>query len=282
MSTVRESRPDALHIWNPLDHLRLLFWVFFAPKQLDRYRSRHGKDSARGIGTWLSSTLLWIPLMIPVLAIGVGALPTQSRLVPIWLIIIGILVGWGMTVALGIQEAPDPFEWRSVFGPVFDGAFIMVFGIAFGVAFGTAFITGLDMMKIVTVPTTFGQAGLIVMVAAFGMAFGMGYLIADKVAFSWGLMIGPLLAMCITGFVAFGIGFVGAFAAIFLTVFGMAFIAAFLVCFLFASLIVKRLERGPDGLLARIVRVMGLALLLSADGALLWICLLGGWRVLLG
>ncbi len=271
-----------LRLWNPADHARLLWWVFFQPEKLTSYRARLGEEATKGIGTVLASTLLWIPLLIPMIALGTNAIPVQARMVPLWLLIAGIVVGWMLTVWLGMLEYPAVTGWRHAFGPVFEGAFLIVFGISFGIAFGMAFITGLDLMEVILVPQVFGVNGLIAMVAAFGVSFGVAYIIADQIAFGGAFIIAPMIAVCFTGLVAFGIGFVGSFFAIFLTTFGMAFVGAFVVTFLLTSLFVKRLERNPNSVLAKGIRIGGLAALLAAYGALVWICLLGGWRVLVG
>jgi hypothetical protein len=282
MTAATQARIRSLQIWNPIDHARLLWWVFFTPDELTRYRARLGPDSTRGIGTWLASTLLWLPLLIPIVAVALRTIPVQDDLVPLWIIIAGIVLGWAVTAWAGGLEYPPAEGWKSAFGPVFEGAFLIVFGVAFGIAFGMALISGLDMMEIISVSAVFGQQGLFVMVAAFGAAFGISYIIADKVAFGGAFIIAPMVAMCITGFITFGLGFVGAFVAIFLTTFGIAFVGSFIAAFLIASLLVKRLERRPDSLLARGLRVGGLGLLIAAHTALVWVCLLGGWRLLVG
>lgn len=282
MTAATQGRVRSLHTWNPADHARLLWWVFFAPDELTRYRARLGPDSTKGIGTWLASTLLWLPLLIPIIAVSLGTIPVQDDLVPMWIIIAGMVLGWMITAWAGGLEYPPAEGWKTAFGPVFEGAFLIVFGVAFGIAFGMAFISGLDLMEIISVSAVFGDQGLFLMVAAFGAAFGISYIIADKVAFGGAFIIAPMIAMCITGFIAFGLGFVGAFVAIFLTTFGIAFVGSFIVAFVFASLIVKRLERRPNSLLERGLRVSGLGLLIAAHTALVWVCLLGGWRLLSG
>ncbi len=281
MQPTREARAAAaLQPWNPADHIRLLGWLFFTPERLEAYRARRGEHATRGIGTWLASTLLWLPLLTPLLAIGTGALPSQARLIPLPLLLAGIAVGWLLTAYLGSLEYPAVSGWRHAFGPVFEGAFIIVFGVAFGIAFGMAFITGLDLMDVILVSAVFGQAGLLIMVAAFGAAFGLAYIIADQVAFGGAFIIAPMIAMCLTGLVAFGPGFVGSFVSIFLTTFGIAFVAAFVITFILTSLVVRRLERYPRSPLARGLRAAGLVVLGLAHATLIWVCLLGGWRIL--
>jgi hypothetical protein len=42
---------------NPLDHLRLLWWVLVTPQQLVIHREIYGEGDERNVGKWLSSTL---------------------------------------------------------------------------------------------------------------------------------------------------------------------------------------------------------------------------------
>ena len=46
--------------WNPLDHLRLLWWVLVTPQRLKAYRGAFGEKDERRVGRWLVSTLIWL------------------------------------------------------------------------------------------------------------------------------------------------------------------------------------------------------------------------------
>ncbi|MBZ0279073.1 MAG: hypothetical protein K8I60_23205, partial [Anaerolineae bacterium] len=67
-----------LNPWNPLDQFRLLGWVFLQPGLIAAYKDTHGDESLRMVGSWLVSTLIWIPFMIPLLGYGLGSVPVGS------------------------------------------------------------------------------------------------------------------------------------------------------------------------------------------------------------
>ncbi len=67
-----------LSVLNPLDHLRLLWWVLVMPQQLIDYRKKFGEKDERRVGKWLVSTLTWLPLLIPSLALGLEWLPHST------------------------------------------------------------------------------------------------------------------------------------------------------------------------------------------------------------
>ena len=63
------SQPkQELHPWNPVDHLRLLGWLFFAPDRLKAFKEDWGEETIQQIGKWPASILTWLPLLIPCLA----------------------------------------------------------------------------------------------------------------------------------------------------------------------------------------------------------------------
>lgn len=118
---LKSSPLRRLSPWDPLDHLRFLCWVLVSPERLIAYQTAWGQDAVFSVGKWLSSTLAWLPPLILVLGLGVGALPsTQTTRLPhpgyFWagvglaLILAWALTGWlreetgclTIAVALGI------------------------------------------------------------------------------------------------------------------------------------------------------------------------------------
>jgi hypothetical protein len=82
--------PGRLSVWNPLDHIRLLYWIFIMPQHFKYYARFYGKEDIYSVGKWLSSTLIWLLPAIPMIA----AL-TISNLW--WILVLGvgwIVVGW--------------------------------------------------------------------------------------------------------------------------------------------------------------------------------------------
>lgn len=50
--------PAPLRARNPLDHLRLLWWIFFTPHQTKAYKAAYGDKAIQPISSWLSSLLI--------------------------------------------------------------------------------------------------------------------------------------------------------------------------------------------------------------------------------
>jgi hypothetical protein len=57
-----------LHDYNPLDWFRLLWWMLVKPKKLRAHQKAYGKNSHHSTNHWLSSTLICLPLFIPMSA----------------------------------------------------------------------------------------------------------------------------------------------------------------------------------------------------------------------
>lgn len=267
--------------WNPLNHLRLLWWVFVKPERLHAYRNWRGRDVVKGVGVWLSSVLLWLPLFIPLLGVGIGTIPTAERPIPLWLIGLGVIVGWLLTGALASREKDlTGGRWRETFGVVFSTAFLFALGLAIGIGFSMGLAAAFDMVNIVEVGTVFGSLGVVVFVVAFGLAFGIAIVIADTVAFAGAFIVTPLLAFLVSGQVAFGIGFVGVFLSIFLLTFCIAFATGFAAALVLSPTLARTVERSPGSAWGVAFRLIGLALLVVSYAVLVWLFLLGGWRVM--
>lgn len=264
--------------WNPIDHARLLWWFFAEPGELRAYRKRVGKGGVQDVGAWVSSTLIWLPILVLMLAISLGTLPVEGDFVPLWLMAAGLIAGWGITGLLGVRTREIETEWRMSLGDVFPAAFIIVFGVAFGVAFGTAFVTGLDVAGVIAFGSTFGARNIVIMVLLFGITFGIAFIVADSIAFGGIFVVAPVIGLVAGLIGVLGISFVGVFFSMFIVVFGMAFVIAFVIAFAFASLIADKIERQHNSKLERVLRLAGLIALLAAHSALIWLILLDGWR----
>ena len=110
-----------LSLWNPLDYLRLLYWVFFFPQALRWYEFTFGGESnLRDAKTWRENwewlrqnsvqrqLILQAWMLIIVIPVGLSRIFEE----------IGVSIGWS-GVALGV-------------------ALGVAFGVALGVAFGVA------------------------------------------------------------------------------------------------------------------------------------------------
>lgn len=87
---------------NPLNWLRLLWWVLIDPVRYGEYCDRYGEDSLREIGVLLTSSLAWLTVLIVVLIdlpqILPGILPAlmPPLRVVAWVLIVGLC--WLITI----------------------------------------------------------------------------------------------------------------------------------------------------------------------------------------
>lgn len=106
-STALASSIKPLSLFNPLDYLRLLWWVLVMPQQLLTYRQVFGETKEKYIGTWLVSTLIWWTLLIPTLATGLGWLPHSVKIPSaVYLLLSAVLIGcWLLMGGMRIKKA---------------------------------------------------------------------------------------------------------------------------------------------------------------------------------
>jgi serine/threonine protein kinase len=75
----RRRRLLSLSLFNPFDHLRLLWWTLVMPQQLIAHREIYGDEGLKRVGKWLVSTLIWLPFLMPSLGLGLELLPHSSK-----------------------------------------------------------------------------------------------------------------------------------------------------------------------------------------------------------
>ncbi|HEW98013.1 MAG TPA: LysM peptidoglycan-binding domain-containing protein, partial [Beggiatoa sp.] len=157
------TAPKKLSALNPLDYLRLLWWVLVMPQQLIDYRKKFGEKDDKRVGKWLVSTLVWLPLLMPSLALGLEWLPhSNNAWLPetyLWISagLVGclLLMGW-----LGESDA----EWVGVVGDVAFGVVLLVvpFVVAFVVPFGAAIYVAIVVAFVVVIVVGVGVGGSVV------------------------------------------------------------------------------------------------------------------------
>ncbi len=91
--------PRQLSPWNPLDHLRLLWWVLVTPQRLLAYREVFGENAERSVSKWLISAIACLPLILINVAQVLGTLTRSESLAThirnsIGWIMVGVLSGW--------------------------------------------------------------------------------------------------------------------------------------------------------------------------------------------
>jgi hypothetical protein len=82
-----------LSLGNPIDYLKVLWWVFVHPQKIEGYRQANRKEIF-ALSIWLIVTLTWLPLFLANLAF-----------VP--LISLAVLLPWGLTGLFGNQRRSD-------------------------------------------------------------------------------------------------------------------------------------------------------------------------------
>jgi hypothetical protein len=182
---------------NPFDYLSLLWWVLVMPQQLQAYRKIFGQEDERRVGNWLISTLIWWPLLVPTLILGLELWPSSTRawwpeiylsfsalLVGAWLLTgrlqikknvaigIAILVSASMAVLVSVGVAG--IVAGSVTGDVVIGvAMIVASFIIIFASVGLAVVVAGEVAIIVT--------GIIGVGTAVGVAIGVAILMSDFV-----------------------------------------------------------------------------------------------------
>jgi hypothetical protein len=186
---------------DPRDHLRLLWWVLVTPQQLKAYRHAFGEKDERRVGRWLASTLIWLPLGIPTLALGLNILSRGADAFPTTFYLgclMGLILAWSLTVGLGGIDVADttadvaPISRGRV--AALGGVLAVVLSIAFGVSIGVA-----DALA--------KHAEFAVMVCIC-IAEGVAFVVADVVAKGKdkGILggLGSFVALGVAGFLAIG------------------------------------------------------------------------------
>jgi hypothetical protein len=179
----------------------LLWWVLVTPQQLKAYRRTFGEKDERRVGRWLASTLIWLPLGIPTLALGLGILPRGADAFPAGFYqgcLMGLILVWSLTVWLGGIDVADETADVAPIGrgrvAVLGAVLAVVLSIATGVSIGVA-----DALA--------KHTAFAVMVCVC-IAEGVAFVVADVVAKGTdrGILggLGSFVALGVAGFTAIG------------------------------------------------------------------------------
>jgi serine/threonine protein kinase len=255
----------SLSFFNPLHHLRLLWWILVMPQRFKAYRAICGDEELKRVCSWLVSTLVWLPLLMPILGLGLELLPHSSKA---WsaetylLLSAGVFVCWLLTGWLGSIES---IAYGCDTGGAGCIAFVVVFVVVFVVAFVVAFVGfGVSMER----------AGLLFLWAicvTVGVTVGVGVTI-NKSGVAFGVVFGVAFG------VVFGVAFGGVAGGIQHNVgkvvigFIMSFVVGY-VAFVVAKVVEESLKTGTW--FARFLFL----LLIAAHLFLIGYCFLGGWRL---
>ncbi len=158
-----------LNPWNPLDQFRLLWWALVVPGQLRAHRRAFGAESGKHVGGWLTSTLIWSPVLLFMLGLALGTMPSPGDVASYYSFLIFVIALWAWTF---LTSLGDEF-WMVFFAIglvlagfmgflvitediVAEGAVNMV---VVGGAFAVTTITALVMARVVAEGVVFLVAG---------------------------------------------------------------------------------------------------------------------------
>ncbi|MFK8185767.1 MAG: hypothetical protein AB8B99_20515, partial [Phormidesmis sp.] len=192
------KRRNPLALWNPLDYLQLLYWVFFFPQALTWYvevfaQKKAGENKelsdckswAERRQWWRSSPVqrnFWVQgLVTTVLIPTVAAYVLNFLGIPVDMfgVAFGVALGVAGGVAGGVAEG---VAGGVAFGVALGVAGGVAVGVAEGVAFGVAFGVAEGVAGGVAGGVAVGVAGGVAFGGAGGVAVGVAFGVAGGVA----------------------------------------------------------------------------------------------------
>ena len=165
--------------WSPLDYPRLLWWLLVTPPRLKAYQKQWGKEALKTGVSRLAYTLIFLPLFLPALGLGLGLLPrtdaAKSQQMYFWLAV-GVGLLWHLLCELTPNALEDAGVWHH-------GEFFFVaLGVFFFVALGVASFVVLGVASVVTYAMPSGIAYGVAFVVALSMAYGVAFAVSDVVS----------------------------------------------------------------------------------------------------
>ncbi len=220
-------RPFSL--WNPLDYLRLLYWVFYFPQALRWYVNEFAWKETNFSDTkpwraklqWVFNNPIQARLWLQGLILQIAApllicyLLKIAGLSVIWSgVAFGVAVGmagsvagsmaWGVAVGVAWGVA-----WGVAVGVVGGVAWGIALGVAFGVAFGVAWGISVGVAGGLAGGLAWGVSVSVAFGMGFGVAVGVGWGTTFGAAFgvAWGVVVGVAwgVAWGVAGSVAWGV-----------------------------------------------------------------------------
>ena len=245
-------KTQPLSAWNPIDHLRLLWWLLVTPTILDQYKENFGENSLYQTSRWLVSTLIWLPLFIPTLAFSLSILPSKQASSPDYMLLNGgLLMAWVLTGWLGNRE---------------DNLAVIVSVLAAGV---------------ISSSTMFGVTGGIMSAVAgsiaLGLGLGMAFRLALAIAFSVAGSVASGVALGMVGGVVIGAISNVTLGAARNMASGMTIGVALIIVFILAGSTTPMTNEQPNRTM--ILGSFVFSLLLVTYFFLIWYSFLGGWQI---
>jgi DNA-binding transcriptional ArsR family regulator len=187
------NRP--LQLWNPLDYLRLLYWVFFFPHALRWYTGTfasieyaEGMEWQKKLRTWWSHSV-YRRLLIQALGCTIGLLLLLTLLLQMsgvslkW---VDVMIGWGIGITLGL---------------LFGIAFGLIVTLAVGVIVWMTISIGVSLFIGISFNVMVGTAGGIVISVLLGLSLSViaisatGVVLGVPVMVLVGLLVGTVIGI---------------------------------------------------------------------------------------
>ncbi len=166
-----------LSLWNPLDYLRLLYWVFFFPQALRWYVDTFGG------GYIPDEELNWRnPIQRHLLVQGLILTAATPLALSLLLLGIGVPLNW-FNVASGVGTGVAAgVTFGGILGTMSSVWLGIVFGVAFGVMLGAVSATALNVALVLTLGLTSDVAEGVASGIVFGVVLGVASGVVSGVA----------------------------------------------------------------------------------------------------
>lgn len=253
---------------NLVDYLRLLGWLLLRPAHLRSYQEQGGEKLVRVMGSRLVGGLIWLPLLVPSLAMTLNRFPLRTQEVPYYpwfllLLPVGVLFGWGVTHWLE-QFDPETLQTKKPKPELLIGiivTFFLIFGVGSGLSIAGSLTLG-------------GAVFVAVLVAAVVAPILAGEGVDLALLFvRIGFMLGGIFMLRALGFGAFSNGWL-------IPVFMIGVAGPIYLAFRGAYKLAVILATSPEGILITGLRVSLLLALVLAYAIIIGVSWLNGWRTI--
>ncbi|MCA9996148.1 MAG: AAA family ATPase [Anaerolineales bacterium] len=184
---------------NPLDYARLWWWLFMQRGCLQKHRSLYGGGAEERIGSWLSSTLTWLPFFILTLA---GTMGRFSSIKFAFILFSAVCISWAM---IGLLGDVDNFRTVNIVSVVVGSVAVgITVGVTLGVTAAIAVVVAVGVAVGVAGSLLCIHAGTVVSIVAIGVVLGVLVDVATVLTSSMTDVVAVITGVVIAGSLAGG------------------------------------------------------------------------------
>lgn len=263
---------------NPFAGLQVLVWFFLRPVVLKLYAHEGRAVELQHVTGWLASTILWLPLAIPVAAFVFGSVPSawQGRDIA-WMLAVIILL-WAVCGWLTVHDHTQfALILAAAIWVMITPLLLAQMGIRSGALIGLIFLLMAGYAA--------GIAGLNANRSAAHLALGATYVTTVAAVYKMYIFITPIVENYVEGFI---LGPVGGPILIMLAVLGtglftlgmsyaIPYLGTYFVSFGVEAVLEDNLTTGFSPLGAAALTGM-----IACFIVLAWLCFAGGWQFVQG